>query len=98
MPMKISKELWIEEGLKFNSMRQIKIQNKCKERVYLVYTSYNEHLLFEIMESRYLTPRHKECYLVAVTQSKEKAIHYVSHLIDQIYNLKLKSYEIIKMS
>ncbi len=96
--MKISKYLWIEKGTKFNRLKkmQLKMQNKCKDQVYLVCTSSQHPNLFDIIESQYLTSQYNACYLVAVTQSKEAAIKHVGVLINQLYNLRTISYDAIK--
>lgn len=96
--MKISRYLRVSNSVSFNRFKkiQLQIQNKCTSHLYLVYTSYNKHLLFEIIESRLLTSAHKHCYLVAVASSKQEAIHYVKDLIDEIYNVKSINYEHLK--
>ncbi|WP_069997541.1 hypothetical protein [Cellulosilyticum sp. I15G10I2] len=96
--MKISKYLWVEKNAGFNKLRraQLKIQNRCRRHLYLVCTSYNSHLLFEIVESQYLTDSYKECYLVAVAKSKEMALQQVGVLINALYNSKTLSYDMIK--
>lgn len=96
--MKISKYVRIESNARFNKLARarLKMQNKCKGHLYLVCTSYSPHLLFEIIRSQDVTARHRDCYLVAVTDSKQGALFCVRELINELYNLKTISYEMIK--
>ncbi|MDF2612590.1 MAG: hypothetical protein K0S71_376 [Clostridia bacterium] len=96
--MKISKYLWVEKNAGFNKLRraQIRMQNRCRRHFYFICTSYNSHLLFEIVESQYLTDNYKDCYLVGVARSKEMALQRVSVLINALYNSKTLSYDMIK--
>jgi hypothetical protein len=96
--MKISKYVRIEPTARFNKLARarLKIQNKCGGQLYLVCTSYNQHLLFEIIKGQDVTDRHKDCYLVAVTDSKQRAVAHVRDLINELYNLRTISYEMIK--
>ena len=96
--MKISKYLKVDKKARFSILRklQIKQKNRCKGHLYLVCTSDSNHLLFEIIESKYLCDRYEECYLVAVAASREKAFSYVRTFINELYNLKVISYDMLK--
>lgn len=96
MLMRISKELWIEEGIKLKEIEHLKKHRRTRKKLYLVCTSYQEALLFEIIESRFLNTKYQSCYLVAVTKSKEKAVEQVRSLIDELYNLKTKHYKMLE--
>ena len=64
--MRISKVLWVEEGVKwthFNRRRLLKA-NKYKGSVYMVCSSPCRHWLFEIIEAKDLSMRYEACYLI----------------------------------
>lgn len=92
--MKISKYLWIDEQVKWNSKTRRDLENKhyYKQRAYIICTSYINHWLFEIVEAHLISERYAECYVVGITHSKQRAIAHVVELIDQIYNRESQSY------
>lgn len=96
--MKISKYLWIDEKVKWNSLRRMRLEkeNTYKGRVYIICTSSYEGMLFEVVESQFLSSAYKECYVVGIVTSKKSAMHLVTRLIDCIYNKKTQTYASFK--
>ena len=92
--MKISKQVWIEDGIKWNKLRQRELSHKNRYRGfgYIVCTSPQEHLLFEIMETRFLNDYYQEATLLAICKSKKQAIMQVVQWVDAIYNVQTISY------
>lgn len=93
--MKISKEIWIDEKVKWNALRKRTLNKKnfYKGQAYMVCTSPNPQLLFEIVEAKYIGSRYNGCVLLAVCKHKQQAIERVMILVDQLYNQKCKTYE-----
>ncbi len=95
--MRISKELWVEDGVKWTTWKknQLVKRNKYKGSVYLVCSSPCDHWLFEVIEAKYLTKRYEACYVIGIMQTREGAIRYIASLIDNIYNKQIMSYEVL---
>lgn len=86
--MKISKEVWIDEKVKWNALRKrtLRKKNFYKGQAYMVCTSPSPELLFEIIEARYIGSRYNDCVVLAICKYKNQAVERVSILIDQLYN------------
>ncbi len=95
--MKVSKDILVDEAItiKFVSLLQLKLGYKAKKRLYIVCTSYKEGELFHIIQSNYIDHHYNNCYIVAIAKTKEKAIGYVVQLIDELYNRKTKTYDML---
>lgn len=93
--MRISKRLWVEEGVKWTPWKRNELikRNKYRGNVYIVCSSPSKHWLFEIVESRHLSNRYEGCYILGITRTRETATQYIMNLIDAIYNKQIMSYE-----
>lgn len=92
--MKISKQVWIEDGIKWNKFRKMELSHKNRYRGfgYIVCTSPQEHLLFEIMEARFLNDYYQQATLLAICRSKQQAVRQVMHWVDALYNVQTITY------
>ncbi len=95
--MRVSKTLWVEEGVKWTyfNKRQLIKKNKYKGNVYLVCSSPCKHWLFEIIEAKDLTSRYEACCLLGISLTKVAAIEYVAGLLDAIYNKQIMDYQVL---
>jgi hypothetical protein len=95
--MKVSKYVLVDEDIPIKSVKllQLKLGYKTKKQLYIVCTSYKEGELFHIIKSNYIDHHYKNCYVVAIARTKEKAIDYVAQLIDELYNIKTKTYDML---
>lgn len=93
--MKISKQIWVDQSIKWNALVERKIikKNQYKGHAYVVCTSPHPNLLFEIFEARMLSDRYDSSTLIALCHNKKKAVEMVTVLIDAIYNQKTKTYD-----
>ncbi len=95
--MKVSKCVLIDEDIpvKFIRLLGLKMGYKAGKNLYLVCTSYREGELFHIIQSNFMNHHYKNCCVVAVAKTKEKAIAYVAQLVDELYNRKTKTYDML---
>ncbi|PHV71078.1 hypothetical protein CS063_07030 [Sporanaerobium hydrogeniformans] len=91
--MKVSKDLWIEKGVRRSSIRAIKQNKKSRQKVYVLCTSYHQDALFEVVESRFISSRYEHSSVLAITLTKTKAFERVYLLINALYNEQTTSYE-----
>lgn len=93
--MKISKQIWVDEPIKWNALIKRKIckKNHYSGHAYIVCTSPHSHLLFEIFEAGRLNETYSTSTLIALCASKKSAVEVVTELIDMIYNQKNKTYD-----
>lgn len=92
--MKISKEVWIDHEVKWNTLRKRELckYNRYRGHAYIVCTSPHEHLLFEIVETRFLGKHYDNSVLLALCHSKKQAIMQVTTLVDVLYNKQTMTY------
>lgn len=92
--MKISRLLWIDPNIKWNLLIKAKLlrKNAYEAGHYLVCTSSNPHLLFEIIRGNELNERYNKNTLLALCISKEQALERVTVIVDQIYNKQMITY------
>ena len=93
--MRISKLLWVEDGVKWTAWKRNELikRNKYRGNVYIVCSSPCKNWLFEIVESRHLSHRYEDCYVLGIMHTRESATQYILSLIDAIYNKQIMSYE-----
>ncbi len=93
--MRISKLLWVEDGVKWTAWKRNELmkRNKYRGNVYLVCSSPCKHWLFEIVEAQHLSSRYETCYVLGIMRTRETAVEYTMNLIDDIYNKQIMSYE-----
>lgn len=86
--MKVSKKVWIDNKVKWNPLKKQTLcrDNKYKGRAYIVCSSPQPHLLFEIVNARFLNVYYKDSILIALCRNKKQAVDYVMKLIDLKYN------------
>ncbi len=94
--MKVSKTLWVEKGVHPNSVRAIKRNKRSSQKLYIVCTSYHQGMLFDIIESQYISSKYDQSYMLAIARSKTKALEQVYQLVDTLYNEKTTTYEALK--
>lgn len=93
--MKISKQIWIEDGIKWNSLRKRELckRNRYKGHAYIVCTSPRDHLLFEIVEARLLNGYYQDAMVLALCMSKKQAVSEVTKWVDALYNQQIITYD-----
>lgn len=86
--MKISKRVWIDENVKWNSLRKRAVCKKYyyKGHAYFVCTSPHQNLLFEIVDSSMLSSWYKEETVLAICKTRQQAFEQVRVLVDALYN------------
>ncbi|WP_054740600.1 hypothetical protein [Cellulosilyticum ruminicola] len=96
--MRISKDLWIDEKVKWSrwQLMCLKLYNKCSINGYIICTGSKKQWLFEILRPHQIKEQHKECYVVGIAHSKEVATHHIVQRIDAIYNKQIQDYEGLK--
>ncbi len=92
--MKISKKVWIDSHVKWNVLKKRELckKNRYKGKAYIVCTSPHKHLLFEIVEARFLCQHYDDAILLAVCHSKKQAVMQVATLVDRLYNKQTIAY------
>lgn len=92
--MKISKRISIQDGVKWNLLikRTLCKKNCYKNHAYFVCSSPQEKLLFEIVESRWISSWYEAQTVFAICKTKKQAIEEVRQLVDALYNTKKLSY------
>ena len=92
--MKISKQVWMDNQVKWNVLRKRELcrHNRYRGHAYIVCTSPQEHLLFEIIEARLLSEYYADATLLALCHSKKQAVMKVSTLVDALYNKQTMTY------
>lgn len=93
--MKISKYLWVEQGMHFHTLKKKKLlyHNQYSGKGYLICTGSRAHWTFEILTAHSIGKQHEACYLLGVVKTKQSAFEYVGQLVDHLYNKKDRSYE-----
>lgn len=95
--MKISQYIQMDRRLKLKKVHLHRIKhNKCSHNLYLVCTAYQKDNLFEIINGAQLCKKYENCYLIGITKDKEEAIEYVRKFIDQLYNQKTLTLQMLK--
>lgn len=92
--MKISKKIWVASSIKWNVFvkRALCKKQLFKGHAYIVCTSPQERLLFEIVEAMWLSDYYKEETVLAVCTTKEEAVEQIRVLIDSLYNVQSITY------
>ena len=92
--MKISKELWIDKQVKWNVLRKRELYkaNRYKGHAYIVCTSPHKHLLFEIVEARFLSNDYAGCTVLALCHTRQQGFDQVRKWVDKIYNQQIITY------
>lgn len=96
--MKISKMIWVDSRVKWNrwTQRILCRKNYYKQHAYIVCTSPQEKLLFEIVETKWLSEYYSNETVVAICSTKNEAIKQITQLIDGLYNTKKILYSDLK--
>lgn len=84
----MNKKVWIDHKVKWNPKRKqmLCMENKYKGRAYIVCSSPHQHLLFEIVNARFLNAYYEDSTLLALCRNKKQAIEQTMRLIDLKYN------------
>lgn len=84
----MSKKVWIDHKVKWNPKRKQLLckQNRYKGHAYIVCSSPEPHLLFEIIDTRLLSSYYQNAVLFALCHTKTQAIEQIRQLIDLKYN------------
>lgn len=92
--MKISKKVWIDPKIKWNILRKKELcrHNRYRGHAYVVCTSPHQHLLFEIVETRFLSEQYTNATLLALCHTKSQAVKQVTELVDALYNKQTTTY------
>lgn len=92
--MRIGQDFKIKGKVKWNFFQRRRLcqGNGYKGQAYAVCTSPETHLLFEIVEARRIDSHYKTATLLALCQTRQQAIEYVSELIDALYNKQIITY------
>ncbi len=85
--MYVSQYIKIAKEIKFKKFKISNIKKDSPFRsCYLLCTS--DKYLFEIINSRELSERYKDYYLLGISKDKEELIKYITQLVDMLYNKK----------
>lgn len=90
----MSKTIWVDDQIKWNVLRKRALCkfNQYKGHAYVVCTSPHEHLLFEIVEARFLSHHYAESTVLALCNSRQQAFLQVTQLVDALYNQQTITY------
>ncbi|MGL4345475.1 MAG: hypothetical protein ACRCTE_09775 [Cellulosilyticaceae bacterium] len=97
--MKISQYIQVDERIRLKKIQLHRIKhNKCSHNLYLVCTTYKGDDLFEIVSGAHIGPKYENCYLLGIAKDKNKAIELVTAFVDQLYNQKTLTLQMLKQS
>lgn len=95
--MRTSSYLKIDETLRLSRVYEMLIKkNRGPKDVYVLCTSPSPQNLFEIITCNQLTKKYEDSYLLGISKNKAWLIDYTVVLIDQMYNVKSLTYEMLK--
>lgn len=92
--MKISKKIWVSSHVKWNRLTKSILCKKhyYKGHAYFICTSPQKRLLFEIVETRWLSSWYADETVLAICYTREEALEATRKLIDGLYNTQTLTY------
>lgn len=93
--MRMNQYTWIDPKIKWNLFIKRKLcrENYLKQHAFLVCTSPQEKLLFEIIETKWLSSFYQQETVLAICSSRAQAFEQVQKLVDELYNTKIYTLE-----
>lgn len=99
--MKTSKYMKIDPNLPYKRLYPISLKftkkNKGPKDVYVLCTPARPGNLFEIIPYNQLDKRYKDSFILGVSKDKTWLIDYIVTLVDELYNKKSLTYEMLQV-